>query len=773
MKKNLPVLLLKGLILLPNSDIRLEFDNDISKAIIDVAEIFHDNHIMIISRDNPLEEQVDINDLPKIGIVGKIVHKLTLPNGKTRVVINGLRRAYVNEYIQPEEDIMEVILSEIPVEEIPNDIEIGMIRKLYHELEKYIKNVPYVSNGLLSLIANIKDLGKITDIIVKNIPLDNERLIDYIYQVSALKRVEMILEDIYKEEQLYEIEKKLDSKVKKEMDNSQKEFLLREKVKIIREELGEESIKDDEIDNLKKSVNDLKCSEKIKERLYFEINRYENIPNVSPEISVVRNYIDWLINLPWGIFTKDFEDIKRVKVSLDESHYGLLEVKERIIEYLAVKKFTKKINGSIICLVGPPGVGKTTLAYSIAKSIKRNFVKVSVGGINDEGEVLGHRKTYLGAGPGRIIDGMRKAGSMNPVFLIDEIDKMTKDYKGDPASALLEVLDSSQNKYFRDNFIEEEFDLSNVMFIITANSIQNIPEALYDRLEIINITGYTEYEKIDIAKKYLLPKICKSLGIKKIEITDKKILEIIRYYTKEAGVRELERKLSSIVRKMVTEIVSSKVKNNKVFIVDNNIQKYLGKRKFFIDENISDAQIGVVNSLSYTCYGGDILPIEVNYYPGRGNLILTGSLGNVIKESARIALSYIKANYKLFNINYNDLIKNDIHIHIPHGSINKEGPSAGVSLTTALISAFTNLKVDSSIAMTGEITLRGNILAIGGLREKSIGARRNNIKIIFIPQDNINDLDTIPEEVRCDITYIPVKNYIEIFNYIGDKRKND
>jgi len=773
MKKNLPVLLLKGLILLPNSDIRLEFDNDISKAIIDVAEIFHDNHIMIISRDNPLEEHVDINDLPKIGIVGKIVHKLTLPNGKTRVVINGLRRAYVNEYIQPEEDIMEVILSEIPVEEIPNDIEIGMIRKLYHELEKYIKNVPYVSNGLLSLIANIKDLGKITDIIVKNIPLDNERLIDYIYQVSALKRVEMILEDIYKEEQLYEIEKKLDSKVKKEMDNSQKEFLLREKVKIIREELGEESIKDDEIDNLKNSVNDLKCSEKIKERLYFEINRYENIPNVSPEISVVRNYIDWLINLPWGIFTKDFEDIKRVKVSLDESHYGLLEVKERIIEYLAVKKFTKKINGSIICLVGPPGVGKTTLAYSIAKSIKRNFVKVSVGGINDEGEVLGHRKTYLGAGPGRIIDGMRKAGSMNPVFLIDEIDKMTKDYKGDPASALLEVLDSSQNKYFRDNFIEEEFDLSNVMFIITANSIQNIPEALYDRLEIINITGYTEYEKIDIAKKYLLPKICKSLGIKKIEITDKKILEIIRYYTKEAGVRELERKLSSIVRKMVTEIVSSKVKNNKVFIVDNNIQKYLGKRKFFIDENISDAQIGVVNSLSYTCYGGDILPIEVNYYPGRGNLILTGSLGNVIKESARIALSYIKANYKLFNINYNDLIKNDIHIHIPHGSINKEGPSAGVSLTTALISAFTNLKVDSSIAMTGEITLRGNILAIGGLREKSIGARRNNIKIIFIPQDNINDLDTIPEEVRCDITYIPVKNYIEIFNYIGDKRKND
>lgn len=771
MKKNLPVILLKDLILLPNNDIRLEFDSDISKTIIDVAEIFHDNHILVVSQDNPLEEHPDLNDLPKIGVIGKVNHKIELPNGKTRVVITGIRRAFVNEYIRPEEDIMEVIISEIPIEEIPNDIALGTIRKLYHELEKYIKNVPYVSNGLLSLISNTKELGKITDIIVTHIPLENERLIDYIYQVSALKRVEMILEDIYKEEQLFEIEKKLDSKVKKEIDNSQKEFLLREKVKLIKEELGESSIKDNEIDILKKKVSDLNCSEKIKERLDFEIKRYENIPTVSPEVSVVRNYIDWLIDLPWNNNTKDFEDIKKVKKSLDESHFGLEKVKERIVEYLAVKKHTKKLNGPIICLVGPPGVGKTTLAYSIAKSIKRNFVKISVGGINDEGEILGHRKTYLGAGPGRIIEGLKKAGSSNPVFLIDEIDKMTKDYKGDPASALLEVLDPSQNQYFRDNYIEEEFDLSNVMFIITANNVQNIPPALYDRLEIINITGYTEYEKLDIAKKHLIPKICNTHGIKKIEINDQAILDIIRFYTKEAGVRELERQIATIVRKIVTNIVTNKNSINKIVLTDSDIDKYLGKKKYFINDTSYVHQVGVVNGLSYTNYGGDILPIEVNYYKGKGNLILTGSLGNVIKESARISLSYIKANYKLFNINYNDLISNDIHIHIPQGSISKEGPSAGVSLTTALISAFTNLKIDSSIAMTGEITLRGNILAIGGLKEKSIGAKRNNIKTIFIPQDNIGDLDLIPDEVKHNINYIPVKNYIEIFKYIGDKNE--
>lgn len=766
MQQNLPVILLKGLTLLPSNEIRLEFDNDFSKTIIDVAKIFHNDLIVVATQINYLEENPDINDLPKVGVIGKINHKLDLPNGKTRVVIEGLRRVYINEYIKDEEEITEVIINEIPIEEIPNDVSLGTIRKLYHELEQYTKNIPYVSNGLLALISNTKDIRKLTDIVVPQISLDNKRQIDYVNQVSALKRVEMILEDIYKEEQLFEIEKKLDSKVKKEMDNSQKEFLLREKVKLIKEELGEISIIDDEITNLKNKVNTLNCNNTVKNRLNKEIKNYENISSMSPEVSIIRNYIDWLINLPWNIYTKDYEDIKKVKEKLDETHYGLDNVKKRIIEYLAIKKYTKKISGSIICLVGPSGVGKTTLARSIAKSIKRNFVKISVGGINDEGEIVGHRRTYLGASPGRIIDGIRRAKSSNPVFLIDEIDKMTKDYKGDPASALLEVLDNSQNKYFRDNYIEEEFDLSNVMFILTANDISEIPRALLDRLEVIKIEGYTELEKLDIAKKHLIPKICQNSGIKKLKISDDFIIEVIRYYTKEAGVRELERKLSSIIRQIVTDIVLKKEKVSNHILEINDVDKFLGKKKFFNNTLNNNSQIGVVNGLAFTSYGGDIMPIEVNYYQGNGNLTLTGSLGDIFKESAKIALSYIKANYEKFNINYQDLVKNDIHIHVPNGAISKEGPSAGVNLTTALISAFTNLKINSNIAMTGEITLRGNVLAIGGLKEKIIGAKRNNIKVIFIPYDNNSDLEDIPNEIKKDITFIPVKNYLEIYEFI-------
>jgi ATP-dependent Lon protease len=492
---------------------------------------------------------------------------------------------------------------------------------------------------------------------------------------------------------------------------------------------------------------------------------------MSPELTVVRNYIEWILDLPWEKYTTDNEDLLDVRKKLDDSHYGLDKVKTRIIEFLAVKQKTNNLKSPILCLVGAPGVGKTSLAFSIAEAINRKFVKISVGGVHDEAEIVGHRRTYIGANPGRIIQGIKKAKCSNPVFLIDEIDKMTKDYKGDPASALLEILDPEQNRYFSDNYIEEEYDLSKVVFIATANYVDDIPEALKDRLEIVYLSGYTEYEKLDIAKKHLISKICKDHGLerRKISISEKVLLEVIRGYTKEAGVRELERQLSTIIRKIVTEIVVDKNIDNKFTINSNNLIKYLGKPKYRFSAK-TETRVGVVNGLAYTYFGGDTLPIEVNYYKGNGNLVLTGSLGDVMKESAHIAMSYIKSNNQTFKIDYQKVLKSDIHIHVPEGAIHKDGPSAGVTLTTALISALAGLKVNKKIAMTGEITLRGNILPIGGLKEKSIGAHRNGITTIFIPYDNRNDLDDIPSEIKKDITFIPVKKYIEIYEYLTNQK---
>lgn len=763
---NLPVILLKGLYLLPNNDIRLEFDSDLSKSIVDISRIFHNGEVFVVSQINPLEVHPDKEDLPQFGVIGKISHKIELPNGKIRITIEGKIRAKVLNYSNVDEDIIEANVLKCITNNIDEQLEKGNIRKLYSVVENYIKNVPYMSNSLLALINNEKSLDKITDIIVANMSLDIERINEYVCEENPLNRVEMILTDIYQEEQLYEIEKRLDSKVKQEIDNNQKEFLLREKVKLIKEELGDISLKDEEISELRNQASKLNCNSLVKNRIELEIKRYESLMVASPEVGIIRNYIDWLLNLPWNKNREEEICLNEVEKELNKTHFGLAQVKTRIIEYLAVKQKTDGLNSPIICLVGPPGVGKTSFAYSIAACIKRDFVKISVGGVSDESEILGHRKTYLGASPGRIIDGMRRAKSSNPVFLIDEIDKMSKNYKGDPSNSLLEVLDSVQNSHFKDNYIEEEFDLSNVMFILTANNIENIPYALRDRLEIIDIPGYTEYEKLDIAKNYLIPKICKSHGVSKLDIKDEAILDIIRYYTKESGVRELERMLSSIIRKIVTLLVTKKMSAEELVINMNNTEDFLGKKKYGLSSINYGNQIGVVNGLSCTSYGGDVLPIEVNYYKGSGNLILTGSLGDVIKESAKIALSYIKANYKLFNICYEDLISNDIHIHIPSGAILKEGPSAGVALTTSLISAFSHLKISSDIAMTGEMTLRGNILPIGGLRDKSIGAKRNNIRKMFIPIDNLHDLDSIDEEIKNSIEYIPVKNYKEIYNHL-------
>lgn len=763
-KTNLPVILLRGLILLPNNEIRLEFDNDLSKNIVDVAEMFHDNMLLVVNSMNPLEESLREEDMPSIGVVSKIIHKIELPNGNTRVVIRGINRANINEFLNLNRtsEVLESIVTNIVDKNIDEKQEKIMIHKIYRELETYVRRVPYISNSILSLIVNINDLSKLTDVIAPNLPVDNNRLVEYLNELDLVKRGEMILADIYHEQEIFDIEKNIDLKVKKDIDESQKEYFIREKIKLMKEEIGDTSFKEDEIEDLANKIKNLKAPKKLKDRLYTELKRYEGLNSSSPEIGIIRNYIDWVLGLPWGIYTKDCSDLKLVKDRLDESHFGLEKVKSRIIEFLAVKIANKDLKSPIICLVGPPGVGKTSLAKSIANSINRNFVKMSVGGVHDESEIRGHRRTYLGAMPGRIIISMKKAKSNNPVFLIDEIDKMSQDFRGDPASALLEVLDPEQNKFFSDNYIEEEYDLSDVMFIVTANNIENIPSPLRDRLEIIELNSYIEFEKLDIAKNYLIPKIIKSHGNKKIEITDEAILDIIRYYTKEAGVRDLERKIEEIVRKIITDMLINK---SKKLVKVEDTKKYLGNKKY--NETIkTNNEIGVVNGLAYTIYGGDSLKIEVNYYQGTGNLILTGSLGDVMKESANIALSYVKANAEYFKIDPKIFSTIDIHIHVPEGAVPKDGPSAGITITTAIISALTNKKVDSKIAMTGEITLRGNILPIGGLKEKSIGAIKNNISIIFIPKENLGTLDDIEVEIKSKLEYIAVDNYKELYNKI-------
>ena len=759
MKFNLPVIVLKGTIILPEAEIKLEFEDEVSKNIIEESELFHDNNLLIVTQ-NGIDENIIINELPNIATIAHITRKLELPNGKVRIVLKGVKRAQVLEYLNISKDSLESIVSSIRNPYIDEETNRGLLRKLNVELENYINIVPYMSNSLLSLISDTIDLNKITDIIVNYLPIDISKKLEYLLEVSPVKRVEMILQDMYKEEQLFNIEKSIDTKVKKELDNDEKNFYLKEKIKLLKSELGEISPKEEEIENLRKSVEELNASEEIKDKIIYEIDRYENMSNISPELSIVRNYIDFMLSLPWNKKTTDIEDFKLIRENLDKKHYDLNEVKLRIIEYLAVKKHSSSVDTPIICLVGPPGVGKTTLAYSIAEAIGRKFVKISVGGVDDEAIIKGHIRTYIGSSPGKIIDGIKRAKSSNPVFLIDEIDKMSNTYKGDPRSALLEVLDSNQNKYFKDNYLEEEYDLSNVLFITTANNIDNIPNELRDRLEIININGYTELDKLEITKKHIIPTICSKHGIGNIKISDEDILNIIRYYTKESGLRELERLISKIVRKIVTDKVIS---NKRIVLTIKNIEEYLGKRIYDKEEIVSE--VGIVNSLVYTSFGGDITSIEVNHYEGNGNITLTGSLGDVMLESAKIALSYIKANHKLFNIDYN-IFKDDIHINIPNIAIKKEGPSAGISITTAIISALSNMSVNKNIAFTGEITLRGNILKIGGLKEKVIGAYLNNIDTIFIPYSNINDLDSIPEEIKFKIKFIPVKKYEEVYEYL-------
>lgn len=769
-KTSLPVIVLKGIVLLPHCELRVEFSNELEKNILKTAEEYSDNHVLVVTQINELEEHIDIKNLPKSGVVAKIKSKITLANNHVRVILEGLNRSDVHSYVKygEEKDTIECEIGPSTVYELDSKEEFALVRKLLKELETLINKAPYMSNSILAELSGITNINVITDIVCQFLPTIPSRKIEYIKEYNPSIRVKMLLQDIKDELEIIELENKIDLDLRKSLEDNQKEYFLREKIRLIKEELGDINSKDTEIEELRNKISELKCPNKIRERLNIELNRYQSMAPNSPEYSMLRNYIDTLISLPFGNYTKDNTNLRKSKQILDSSHYGLDKVKERILEFLAVKQMSKNLTAPILCFVGPPGIGKTTLASSIAKSLDRNFVKISVGGVNDEAEIMGHRRTYIGSAPGKIIQTLKKSKSMNPVFLIDEIDKLTKDYKGDPASALLEVLDKEQNKHFVDNYIEEEIDLSNVIFLVTANYIEQIPEPLRDRLEIIELDSYTEYEKVDIAKRHLIPKLIREHGITRenIFIPDKTILTIVRNYTKEAGVRELERVLSKIIRKVVKNMLIHDDRDVLYKIYDTSLEKYLGKKKYFYMDKAEVNQIGVVNGLAYTSYGGDILPIEVTYYKGKGNLILTGSLGEVMKESASIALSYIKSNFGIFNVDINELDNTDIHIHVPEGAVPKDGPSAGITLTTALISALTKRSVDNTIAMTGEITLRGKVLPIGGLKEKVIGAHRSGVKTIILPIENERDIKDIPRNIVDDIKFIFVRNYIGVYKYI-------
>lgn len=762
MNNKLLVLIINDMVIFPNNEVRIEYDNLYDKQMIDIVDKIEDNLMLIV---NPIDEDsIDVTSFPKYGVLGRLKLKMNVPNGKTRIVIEGLKRVEISSFTEDNNfykaDYKEVFIEE--TEETKNYFNI-----LVKSLDNYIAKVPYMGNAIMSQLSGVDTLDDLCDLVVSYLPLKYEDKKKYITTIDPVERCKYLIEDMSRDLKFVELEQRIEAEVEKELNDNQKEYFLREKIKLMQKELGEGNNKNVEVETLTKKINKLKCNAKVKAKIKREIERYDSLNSNSPELGMVREYLDWMINLPWNNYTKDTNDLVKVKSILDSSHYALEEVKDRILEYLAVKQNTNNLRSPIICLVGPPGVGKTSLALSIAKSLNRKTAKISVGGINDEAEIVGHRRTYIGANPGRIIQGIRKAGTTNPVFIIDEIDKMTKDIKGDPASSLLEVLDPEQNNKFSDHYIEEEFDLSKVMFIATANYVEQIPYELRDRLEIITISSYTEYEKLDIAKNHLIPKELEEHGLTplQVQIDDDAIMMIIRNYTKEAGVRELERTIATLFRKIVKKLLLSK---DEIFynIDSKMIEEFLGKKKYFYMEAVDADEVGVVNGMAYTVFGGDILPIEATLFKGKGDLVLTGSLGEVMQESCHIALNYIKSNMEKFSINSELFEKNDIHIHVPEGAVNKDGPSAGITITTTLISLFTNKKVDKTVAMTGEITLRGRVLGIGGLKEKVIGAHRAGIRSILIPSENEKDLDDIPEDIRKDIKFKTISNYFEVYDYL-------
>lgn len=755
---NLPILYLREVVLFPGNEARLEFTSDEEKKILSYSQNNYDGHILFINLIDPLEEAPLISELPKIGILGKIKSRIDLPNNITRVVITTIDRVEILNYIETS-DIMSSFV--IPIEDYNYDeIEVIALRRvLERKLKEYINTSSYMSNTVLGRISGVNNISRLSDIITSELPLEYKEAIKYISITNPITRIKNIIEYLSKEIEALTLENKIEETLKNRLEEEQKEYMLKEKIRLIKEELGEVDLKEEDVMKIKNKMASLDLPEHISKRLQEEIERYTLTNSTSPEVTTIRTYIDWLLSLPWSTYSKDNTDIKKIELALNLSHFGLESVKKRIIEYIGVKKKTNTSSSPIICLVGPPGVGKTSLASSIATALNKDFVKVSLAGINDEAEIIGHRRTYVGASPGKIIQQMKKAKTNNPVFLIDEVDKLTKDYKGDPASCLLEVLDREQNSKFCDNYIEEEYDLSSVLFILTANNITEIPAPLLDRLEIIELSSYTIYEKINIAKLHLIPNLLEDYKIKNIKFTDSAIEKIITSYTKEAGARELYRKIDSIIRK----IIISKDKSSKIIIDEQDIETYLGTARYSLVSNDENNKTGIVNGLAFTPYGGTILKVTCTAYPGKGNITLTGTLGEVIKESIYIAMSYIKANNAKFKIDYKIFEESDFHFHIEECGIAKDGPSAGVTIVTSILSLLKNKIISNKISMTGEITLRGRVLPIGGVREKLIAATTNGIDTVYLPLASSKELHELPSEVKERLNIILVEDYEDIY----------
>lgn len=755
---NLPILYLREMVLLPYNEIRLEFTNDEDKRVLSLAEKQHDSHLLLVNLLDPLEEEPDINELPEIGILSKIKSKIDLPNGITRVVLIGIDRVSISSYAKIGNTLSAFV---VPTKEYDyNEIEASALKRiLYRKLDEYIDVSPYMSNTVLGRINDVKNISKLSDIIVAELPLEYTDMLKYISITNPMLRIRNIIEDLSKEIETVRLENQIEDNLKIRMEEEQKEYMLKEKIRLIKEELGEVDLKEEDINKIRAKMNTMSLPDNIIKRLNEEIERYSLTSPSSPEVTTIRTYIDWLLSLPWNKESKDNTDIKKIVEVLDATHFGLDSVKKRIVEYIAVKKKTNTSNSPILCLVGPPGVGKTSLASSIAKALNKDFVKVSLGGINDEAEILGHRRTYIGASPGKIIQQMKKSKSNNPLFLIDEVDKLTKDYKGDPASALLEILDKEQNSKFCDNYIEEEFDLSKVLFILTANNISAIPAPLLDRLEIIELSSYTIYEKINIAKYHLIPNLLEDYKVKNIKFTDNAIEKIITSYTKEAGARDLYRQIDAVIRK----VIIAKEKSTKVIVDTGDIEAYLGPYKYNNSMNDENNKTGIVNGLAYTPYGGTILKVTCTLYPGKGNITLTGALGDVIKESIYIALSYIKANSVMFKIDYKIFEEVDFHFHLEEGGIPKDGPSAGITIVTSILSLLKNKIISNKVSMTGEITLRGKVLPVGGLKEKLISAVTNGIDTVYLPLESSKEISSLPSEVKDRLNIILVEDYEDIY----------